>query len=129
LTALKELARPTQSTTMGLKPLTFEAVLYQLLRDANVKEFNRRKADGEKCDLTSGDFRHLDLRGLDATGLDFSNSYFRGCDLRGIDFSQTCLEGASINGARISGVYFPPELSPEEIVLSIEHGTRLRYKK
>jgi hypothetical protein len=49
--------------------------------------------------------------------------------LRGIDFSQTCLEGASINGARISGVYFPPELSPEEIVLSIEHGTRLRYKK
>ncbi len=114
---------------MGLKPLTFEAILYQLLRDGNVKEFNRRKAEGEKCDLTSGDFRHLDLRGLDATGLDFSNSYFRGCDLRGVDFSQTCLEGASINGARISGVYFPPELSPEEIVLSIQHGTRLRYKK
>ena len=69
------------------------------------------------------------MRGLDAAGIDFSNSYFRGADLRGVDFSTTNLEGASLNSARISGVLFPAELSPEEIELSINHGTRLRYTK
>jgi uncharacterized protein YjbI with pentapeptide repeats len=114
---------------MGLKPLTYEDPLYQLLRDGNIKEFNRQKARGEPHDLTSCDLRYLDLRGLDAAGIDFSGGYFRAADLRGIDFSQTHLEGASINGARISGAYFPAELSAQEIVLSIEHGTRLRYGK
>jgi len=68
------------------------------------------------------------LRGLDASGIDFSNSYFRGADLRGIDFSKSCLSGASLNGARISGVLFSAELAPQEIELSVTHGTRLRYR-
>jgi hypothetical protein len=38
------------------------------------------------------------------------------------------LEGASINSAKISGTYFPPSLSAEEITLSLVHGTRLRYR-
>src|SRR5215510_15609798 len=49
--------------------------------------FNRRKAAGERCDLTHCDLRNLDLRGLDAHGLDFSDTYFRNANLRGIDFS------------------------------------------
>jgi len=114
---------------MALKPLTYEDPLYQLLRDGNIKEFNRRKARGEQCDLTACDFRHLDLRGLDADGIDFTGCYFRATDLRGIDFSMARLEGASLNGARISGGFFPIELSAAEIALSIQHGTRLRYKK
>jgi uncharacterized protein YjbI with pentapeptide repeats len=69
------------------------------------------------------------MRGLDAAGIDFSNSYFHGSDLRGVDFSTTNLEGASLNSARISGVLFPAELAPEEIELSINQGTRLRYTK
>jgi uncharacterized protein YjbI with pentapeptide repeats len=113
---------------MALKPLNYDNPLYQLLRDGNVEEFNRRKAAGEGCDLTSCDLRNLDLRLIDATGLDFSNSYFRAADLRGVDFSSSRLEGASLNGAKISGAYFPPELTPEEIRLSIKHGTRMRYK-
>jgi uncharacterized protein YjbI with pentapeptide repeats len=116
---------------MALRPLTFEDPLYQLLRDGNVKEFNRRRPTGESAsyDLASCDFRHLDLRGLDAAGIDFSNCYFRGADLRGIDFSRARLEGASLNGARISGALFPAELSAQEIILSVEHGTRMRYGK
>jgi len=114
---------------MGLRPLTYEDTLYQLLRDGNIKEFNRQKAQGEQHDLTSCDLRYLDLRGLDAAGIDFSNSYFRAADLRGIDFSKTRLEGGSINGARISGAYFPIELSAQEIMLSVDHGTRMRYGK
>jgi uncharacterized protein YjbI with pentapeptide repeats len=114
---------------MALKPLTYEDPLYQLLRDGNVKEFNRRKAQGETSDLTSCDLRHLDLRGLDAAGIDFGDCYFRAADLRGIDFSKTRLDGASINKSRISGALFPVELSPTEITLSVDHGTRMRYKK
>jgi uncharacterized protein YjbI with pentapeptide repeats len=114
---------------MALKPLTYEDPLFQLLRDGNVKEFNRRKAEGETAQLTDCDFRYLDLRGLDAAGIDFNNSYFRAADLRGIDFSKARLEGASINSARISGVLFPAELTPDEIELSVNRGTRLRYRK
>jgi uncharacterized protein YjbI with pentapeptide repeats len=54
---------------------------------------------------------------------------FSRADLRGVDFSKACLVGASINGARISGGFFPVELSANEISLSIQHGTRMRYNK
>ena len=114
---------------MGLKPLTYQDPLFQLLRDGNVKEFNRLKGQQDSVSMTDCDFRHLDLRGLDAAGVDFSNSYFRGADLRGIDFSKTRLAGASLNSARISGVLFPVELPPQEIELSVNRGTRLRYRK
>ncbi len=114
---------------MGLKPLSYEDPLYQLLRDGNVGEFNRRKATGERCDLTHCDFRNLDLRKIDVSGLDLSNSYFRSADLRGTDLSKACLDGASINGAKISGALFPIELTADEIKLSVVHGTRMRYRK
>jgi uncharacterized protein YjbI with pentapeptide repeats len=109
------------------KPLIkHDEPLYMLLREGEVREFNRRKAAGERCDLTQCDFRSLDLRGWDATGLDFSGSYFRQTDLRGIDFSHSCFDGVSINGAKISGVLFPRVLDAEEISLSLLHGTRMR---
>ena len=44
------------------------------------------------------------------------------------DFRKANLEGASINAAKISGAYFPPELSASEIELSLLHGTRMRYQ-
>jgi len=100
--------------------------MYQLLRDENIEEFNSRKAKGESCDLVGTDLRSMDLRGLDAIGLDMSRCYLRQADLRGIDFRMTNLEGASIKGAKISGAYFPVSLSPEEITLSLLHGTCMR---
>ncbi len=103
--------------------------MYQLLRDGAIKEFNAKKAAGRTCDLRCCDFRGLDLRGLDAAGLDFSDSYFRQADLRGIDFREANLEGASINNAQVSGAFFPIELSAGEIMLSLAHGTRMRYTK
>ncbi|MBM4123431.1 MAG: pentapeptide repeat-containing protein [Nitrospira sp.] len=103
--------------------------LYRLLREGSVKEFNVRKEAGEKCNLANCDLRDADLRGLNAKGLDFSGCYFRQSDLRGIDFRDSNLEGASINAAKVSGAYFPQELTAEEIALSLQHGTRMRYKK
>jgi hypothetical protein len=53
---------------MALKPLSYKDPLYQLLRDGKIKDFNQRKSQGKSRQLTSCDFRHLDLRGLDAAG-------------------------------------------------------------
>ncbi|EEF79804.1 pentapeptide repeat-containing protein [Methylophaga thiooxydans] len=108
-------------------PVISEHPLYRLLREGKIDEFNQRVAAGEQVDLTSCDFRHLNLQGLIAKGLDFSNSYFRQADLRGIDFSQCIsMNGASIHAAKISGAYFPEQVSAQEILLSLEHGTRMR---
>ena len=110
------------------KPKISQDPMYLLLREGMVKEFNQRKAAGENCDLVSCDFSRLDLRGLDADGLDMSGGYFRMADLRGVDLRNTRLEGASFASANISGTYFPKELSAEEIVMSVMHGTRVRYR-
>lgn len=112
------------STTPQIK----DNELYQLLREGQIDEFNERRVNGESCDLICADFRGVDLTGLDANGLDLSHCYFRMSNLRGIDFSNTRLEGASIHGAQISGVFFPTALVADEILLSLEHGTRMRYK-
>ncbi len=112
------------------KPVISDDPLYRLLREGKVAEFNQRIAAGETPHLTGCDFRHINLQGIEAAGLDFSNSYFRQADLRGVDFSNCdSLEGASIHGAKISGTYFPTDLDATEILLSLEHGTRLRYRK
>jgi hypothetical protein len=36
------------------------------------------------------------------------------------------LEGASFHGAKIAGAYFPADVSAFELVMSVEHGTRIR---
>lgn len=102
--------------------------LYETLRSENMEAFNAAKS--RQTDLPSfahGDFRGLDLRGMDARGLDLRHGYFRGADIRGIDFSECEMEGASIAGAKISGCFFPHALHADEIVMSLNHGTRMRY--
>jgi len=100
--------------------------LYQLLRDEKVEEFNKLKAQGKTCDLTACDFKGLDLRELDASGLDLTDAYFRGADLRSVDFRNSKMAGASLADAKISGCYFPSDISADEIMMSVQQGTRLR---
>ncbi len=102
--------------------------LYQLLLDEKIKEFNEARSEGKTVDLRGAHLRGRDLRIINAAGLDMRDAYLRGADLRGIDFRTTLLEGASICDAKISGCYFPRELAAEEIRLSLERGTRLRYR-
>ncbi len=110
-----------------MKPKLSTDPMYQLLRDGKITEFNARFEGGEKPDLSNCDFRSVDFRGLEVPEVDFSGSYFRQADLRGVDFSQCKLEGASIHGSHISGTLFPKELSAQEILLSHQQGTRMRY--
>ena len=112
------------------KPMIFQNPLYELLRSEQVDEFNQRIAAGEstKGFLNGGDYRGLDLRLLNVDGLDLSDAYFRSADLRGLDFRNTNLEGASFCQAQISGCYFPKAVTAEEIRLSVDLGTRVRYQ-
>jgi hypothetical protein len=111
------------------KPVIKQDPLYQLLRTENIKGFNEQRDKLDTSELKNGDYRGRDLRNMNAAGLDFSNSYFRNADLSGIDFRNTNLEGASLLDAKLSGTYFPAELSAQEIRLSLETGTRLRYSR
>jgi len=102
---------------------------HALLREGNIEEFNREvEKSNDRVDLENCNLRGLDLRETNLKRANLKNSYLKMADLRGVDLSEALLEGASINKARISGVYFPKELSAEEILLSVEHGTRLRIK-
>lgn len=109
-----------------MKPRISTEPMYQLLRDEKVTEFNKLRAQGNSCDLTGCDFRGLDLRNLDVKGLDLSNAYFRGADLRSLDFRGCKLSGVSIADAKISGCFFPDDISAQEILLSMQQGTRIR---
>jgi len=109
-------------------PKQIDSPLFALLKDEKIDAFNEEKRREGTVDFTGADFRGLDLRNLDAEGVDLSDAYFRSADLRGIDFRGSRLEGASLAHAQISGAYFPPELSADEILMSVNFGTRLRYR-
>lgn len=110
------------------QPRQLDNPLYRLLHSEKVRDFNAQKPKDGIVDLKGGDFRGLDLRLLDANGIDFTDAYFRGADLRGLDLRLACMEGASIAHAQISGAYFPADLSADEILMSLNFGTRLRYR-
>ena len=111
------------------KPVIKQDPLYQLLRNEDIDAFNAQRDKLDTGELKSGDYRGRDLRKMNADGLDFSDAYFRNADLSGIDFRNTNLEGASLMDAKLSGCYFPSEISAEEIRLSLDTGTRLRYDR
>ena len=110
-----------------MPPRISQDPMYQLLRDEKVEQFNKLKADGKTCDLTGCDFKGLDLRKWDDQGLNLSDEYFRGADLRSVDFRGCNLAGASLADAKISGCYFPDEIGAQEILMSVQHGTRVRH--
>ena len=109
------------------QPRQLDSALYALVHKEHIAEFNREKPKAA-IDFKDGDFRGLDLRKLDTEGIDFSGAYFRAADLRGLDLRDTCMRGASLAHAQISGAYFPEELSADEILMSMNFGTRLRYR-
>ena len=109
------------------QPRVLDHPLYRLLRNDDISGFNAQKPEGGSVDLSGGDFRGLDLRKIDPRAVNFTDAYFRDADLRGLDLRQVPLEGASLAHAKISGVYFPVELSADEILMSFNFGTRLRY--
>ena len=100
--------------------------LTSLLAQGKILEFNELRADLHSVSLRDLDLCGMDLRNLDVRHLDLLDCHLRHADLRGLDFSNSRLDGTSISGAKISGTLFPSNLSAEEILLSLVHGTRMR---
>lgn len=98
-----------------------------LVQEDRPHEFNQyiNSANGE-VDLTGGQFRGYDLRRFHLERANLTDCYLRSADLRGLDLTQACLAGASLKDAKVSGTLFPKTLTASEILMSMEHGTRLR---
>ena len=111
------------------KPRVLDDEMYQLLRIGGIKKFNEKRDASVEFDLSGTDLSRIDLRGLVTDNINFEDAYFRMTDLRGIDFRNAKMKGASFAGANISGCYFPIELRADEILFSLEHGTRVRYNR
>ena len=97
------------------------------IRSDDAERFNAEIAalggsvDLENCDLSNQDLRRFNLRSAN-----LRNAYLKMADLRGVDLSSAQMDGASINRAHISGAFFPRSIPAQEVLLSVEHGTRMR---
>lgn len=104
-----------------------DARALNLIQEERFVEFNNLvEAAGGYVDLTGAHLRGYDMRKCKLKKADLTGAYLRSSDLRSVDLSEAKLDGASIKEAKVSGALFPRNLPPEEISLSLQHGTRLR---
>ena len=87
------------------------------------------RAKGDTVDLENALMRGFNLRKFNLTGISLKGAYLSQADLRGQDLRFSNLEGATIKNAKISGCYFPDNISPEEIKAAFELGIRIRLCK
>src|SRR4051812_20586167 len=99
---------------------------YRDLREYDFKHFQEHIEGRSQIDFSNADLRAVDLTRVDPTKLVLRDAYLRDADLRGLDLRNLDLEGCSLHNAKISGTYFPANLSPQEIANSVELGTRMR---
>lgn len=108
------------------KPQFLDDEAFRHLRAGDFENFRRATEHRKAVDFTGADLRGVDFRSVDLSKIILRDAYLRDVDFRGCDLRQVDLEGASIHNAKIAGVYFADNLTPAEIQLSIQHGTRLR---
>jgi uncharacterized protein YjbI with pentapeptide repeats len=98
------------------------------LREGSLDDLTRLASQAETLNLSGANLRGADLRNADLRKADLRGAYCHSADLRGVDLSEALLEGASFHLARVSGAYFPPSVSAEELQLSVDLGTRIRCR-
>lgn len=108
-------------------PLSKE--ICKLLQDNKAEQANTLLENVDDFSLAGANMRSANLQGFKVHGIDLSNAYLRSANMKGLDMRSCNLEGASLHGAKIAGAYFPDDLTPEEIQMSVTHGTRLRYRR
>ena len=108
-------------------PKFIERALAVALRDGDIEAAHRASQSGT-IDLSHTNLRGVDLRGIDLRSADLRGSYCHSTDIRGVDLSQAQLEGASLHLARVSGAYFPANVSAQEVQMSLELWTRIRCR-
>jgi|SRR5690606_14099790 len=99
---------------------------YRCLRVGDIAGFNRYTNEEEMVDFSGADLRGVDLRKADLRKLVLRGAYLKEADLRGQDLRGHDLEGCSFRSAKVGGVYFPDNVRAEEVLMSLQYGTRLR---
>ena len=102
---------------------------FKLLRVGEVDAFHKNIEERDVVDFTGADLRGTDFRKVELSKVILRDAYLRDADLRGCDLRDLDLEGVSLQNAKISGAYFPENVSANEIRMSLRHGTRIRTKQ
>ena len=100
--------------------------LYLLLRKERIAEFNKVVENTRDYDLQNINLRGRNLSNANLKFADLRGAYLANSNLKGVNLSHAHLEGASLHRARISGVYFPKNVGAQEILNSVNYGTRIR---
>jgi uncharacterized protein YjbI with pentapeptide repeats len=109
------------------QPRFLDDPAFKALRLADFEAYNRQVTGQKRVDFSNTDLRGVDFRGVaDINKLNVQGAYMRDADLRGMDLRAWDMEGCSLYHAKISGAYFPAIISAQEIIMSVQHGTRLR---
>ena len=103
--------------------------MFDMLIDGNIDKFNDERTKGNLPDFSKKNLRGIDLRRADFDGVSLHDAILSHADIRGLNLHSSDMEGASMKDAKISGVYFPENLSADEIMMSVQFGTRLRLIK
>lgn len=122
-TMTESLEHSTQST-----PRFINSPAYRCLRVGDIAGFHHYSSEDETVDLSNADLRSVDLRKVDLTKVVLRGAYLKEADLRGQDLRQHDLEGCSLRHAKVGGVYFAENLRPDELLMSLNFGTRLRLR-
>ena len=99
---------------------------YRTLREGKTEIFNELIGENTDLDLRDCNLSGVDLRKVNLNRVHLSGALMKNVDLRDVDLRKHNLCGASIQGAKITGTFFPDNISATEILMSLEHGTRLR---
>jgi uncharacterized protein YjbI with pentapeptide repeats len=108
------------------QPRFLDDPAFRSLRIGDFEGYHQHVADRREIDLSDTDLRGVDLRGVDLSKVVIRGAYLRDADLRGLDLRRLDMEGCSLYHAKVSGAYFPANVPPDEIVASIQFGTRMR---
>ncbi len=100
--------------------------LYYLLKGEQIEEFNRKVEGQRGYDLQDVNLRGRNLQNADLQHADLRGAYLNRCNLKGLNLTHANMEGSSMHMARISGTYFPHNVSAMEIQNAVNFGTRIR---
>ena len=120
----------TETPVVGTQctPRFINSPAYRCLRVGDIAGFHHYTNEDETVDLAHADLSSVDLRKVDMRKVVLRGSYLKDADLRGQDLRAHDLEGCSLRNAKVGGVYFPDNVRAEEVLMSLQFGTRLRAR-
>ena len=112
------------------KPVIKRDPLYQLLRTEDIKGFNEQREQLDTSELQSGDYRGRDLRNMNAREAWISATPIFATPTSAVSiFAIPTWRAPACWMPSYRAPISPQSSAPQEIRLSLDTGTRLRYEK